>query len=102
MKGLLMNLSKMIPIKTERLLIDHFRIEDWHDFYKIEKSPEQHRYNFERYKPRTTKQIKEFIAELSRQDFNELKLPLLFAIRISKNKRLIGFIGFKNGQLIEQ
>ena len=97
-----MNIDKLIPIKTDRLLLDSFKPEDWEDYIKIEKSPEQHRYNFETYNPKTEEQVKEYMVKLSRQNYNDLKLPFLLAIRMIKNLKLIGFIGFKNGKLAEQ
>lgn len=101
-KGFILNLDKIIPIKTDRLLLDRFKPDDWKEFFKIETSKEQHRYNFETYNPRTKEQIKNYITELSRQNYNDRKLPFLFAIRLIKNLKLIGFIGFKNGKLAEQ
>lgn len=92
----------MIPINTERLLLDRFKSDDWEDFYNIEKSREQHRFNFETYNPRTKKQIKKHVSVLSEQNYDERKLPFLLAIRMKSNGRLIGFIGFKNGKMEEQ
>ena len=64
-------IDTLIPIKTDRLLLDRFKPDDWKDFYKIEKSPEQHRFNFETYNPRSKVQIKEYMKELSEQKYNE-------------------------------
>ncbi len=94
-----METNGSIPISTKRLLLDGFHPEDWANRYKIEISPEQHRYNFDAYKPRNEEQIKAYVDELSRQDFNRRELPFLLAIRLASNRELIGFIGFKNGKL---
>jgi RimJ/RimL family protein N-acetyltransferase len=97
-----MNIEKSIPIATDRLLLDRFTVEDWTNLYKIEKSREQHRFNFETYNPRTEEQIKDYVVNLSKQNYNECILPFLFAIRLKEGKQLIGFIGFKKGKLIEK
>jgi hypothetical protein len=66
-----LDITKDIPIKADRLFLDGFKIEDVNDLYNIEKSPEQHRYNFENYRPRIKNQIKEYISELTKQNSNE-------------------------------
>ena len=97
-----MNIDDLIPIKTDRLLLDRFKPDDWKDFYTIEISPEHHRFNFETFNPRTEEQIQKYIIDLSNQNFNERKLPFLLAVRRNENLQLIGFIGFKNGKLEEK
>ena len=92
-----MNINQIIPISTDRLLLDRFYLEDWENRYKIEMSPEQHRYNSETFNPRTEEVIKEYVNKLSEQNYNEKALPFLLAIRLKSSKELIGFIGFKNG-----
>jgi RimJ/RimL family protein N-acetyltransferase len=97
-----MNIDELIPIKTDRLLLGGFKPEDWKDFLEIEQSPEQHKYNFETYNPRSKEEIIKYIIELSEQNYNDLKLPFLLAIRMIENSQLIGFIGFKNGSMTKQ
>ena len=94
-----MDINDLIPVKTERLLLDRFYLRDWEARMKIEFSPEQHKYNFETFSPKSEDEIKAMIEELSQQDYNERKLPFLLAIRMKTNDELIGFIGFKNGKL---
>ncbi len=91
--------SEAIPIVLPRLLLDRFRPEDWDDYYSIENSPEQHRFNRETFAPMGADQTKQYVAELSQQTFDELRLPIRLAIRLADGQRLIGFIGFKTGNL---
>jgi RimJ/RimL family protein N-acetyltransferase len=79
-------------------MIDRFYPGDWKDYYEIELSREQHTYNRPTYKPRTEEQIIKFVEEQSTQNYDERRLPMIFAIRL-RDKKLIGFIGFKNGEL---
>ena len=96
------NFNQMIPITTDRLLLDRFYPEDWENRLKIDNSPEQHRYNSETFEPRSEAQIRKYIKEISKQNYNEKKLPFLLAIRLKTNKMLIGFIGLKDGKLEEK
>ena len=91
----------MIPISTERLLLDRFYPEDWINRYKIEISPEHFRYQSETFAPRNESKIKSYVNELSKQDYDEKALPFLLAIRSNTNNELIGFIGLKDGKLEE-
>ena len=96
-----MEISERIPIETQRLELSKFTADDWEDLNLIEKSPEQHRYNSKTYNPKSVEEVKERAIEMSQQDYNSLNLPYLLEIRLLKNTRLIGFIGFKKGQLVE-
>lgn len=101
MKNIL-RIEKNIPLETPRLLLDKFVQSDWKDYLEIEVSPEEHRYNHEIYCPRTKEQIKESVKEMSARDYDNLNLPMLFAIRKMDTKKMIGFIGLKNGELKEK
>ena len=92
------SIEKCLPIPSSRILIDRFYPDDWKDFYEIELSVEQHRFNRETYEPRTEEQIIDFINKKCRENYDERKMPMLFAIRL-KDKKMIGFIGLKNGEL---
>ncbi len=98
-----MNLEKLIPIKTERLLLDKFKPDDWKDYYQMEISPERHKYNRNLFEPKSEEKIKEYVLKkLSTQEFKEIEVPCEFAIRLSENQQLIGFMGINDGKLLEQ
>jgi len=88
-----------IPINTVRLVLDEFRSEDLQAMIAIDQSPEQHRYNRETFSPATQDEAKVFISKLVSQDYSTRTLPFQLAIRKQGNSRLIGFIGFKRGEL---
>jgi [ribosomal protein S5]-alanine N-acetyltransferase len=92
----------LLPVITERLLLDKFIPDDWKDFYLMEQSPEQHRFNFESYNPRTEDEIIKFIDEKSKQKYDKNQIPFLLAIRLKVSEKFIGFIGFNNGKLEKQ
>jgi len=92
-------LTDHIPISTARLLLDRFRKDDWSDFYRIELSPEQHRFTAEYYKPSTEDRTRDYIFALSEVDYNALEFGFILAIRLKATSRLIGFAGFQNGLL---
>jgi RimJ/RimL family protein N-acetyltransferase len=94
-----MNPEKLIPLESRRLLIDRFIPADWIEYYKIENSPEQHRYNREAFHPMTEAETIAFIKDTCEVDYSKCTLPMLFAIRMKKTEKLIGFIGLKNGEL---
>ncbi len=52
--------------------------------------------------PRNEEQIKAYVDELSKQDYDKRELPFLLAVRLISSRELIGFIGFKNGKLEKQ
>ncbi|MBF9018933.1 GNAT family N-acetyltransferase [Oceanispirochaeta sp. M2] len=87
----------MIPIATERLFLDRFYPDDWVNRYKMELSPEQHRYQSETFNPQTESEIKYLINKLIDQDYNNKTLPFILAVRLKTTKEFIGFIGLKNG-----
>ena len=58
------------------------------DFFQIEESPEQHRFNGESYRPRTKRQIMDYIRELSEQSFVDCELPFRLAIRLKPDEVL--------------
>ena len=94
-----MDLNQCIPIKTKRLFLDKFLSEDWVEYFKIVNSHEDQKHNYDKYEPRSESQIKEKIRKLSEQNYNKKKLPFLLSVRLVENKKLIGFVGLKNGKL---
>ena len=95
------NIEQTIPLESPRLLIDRFTPADWVDYYEIERSPEQHRYNREAFRPKTAEQTVSFIKGQSEVNYDSREMPMMFAIRMKETKKVIGFFGFKNGELKE-
>lgn len=87
----------MIPIATERLFLDRFNSNDWVNRYKMELSPEQHRYQSESFNPQSESEIESLNNILIEQDYDNKSLPFVLAIRLKATKEFIGFIGLKNG-----
>lgn len=87
----------MIPIATERLFLDRFYPDDWVNRYKMELTPEQHRYQSESFNPQSESEIESLNKNLIEQDYDSRKLPFVLAVRLKSTKEFIGFIGLKNG-----
>jgi RimJ/RimL family protein N-acetyltransferase len=90
-----MDIAVYIPITTKRLLLDLFKPDDWKDYYQIELSEEQHKYNSESYSPRSEKDIQFMINDWSKLDFSTSNFAIILAIREKEQPSLIGWIGFK-------
>ena len=90
-----MDITAHIPVITEQLVLDRFTSEDWQEYYRIELSEEQHRYNSESYSPRSKKDIQFMLNDWSNLDFCTSNFAIVLAIREKEHPALIGWIGFK-------
>lgn len=94
-----MRIDSLIPLRTERLLLDRFYLEDWAAHYKMELTPEYHRFNANTFKPKSEAEIQSWIHQQSQQDYEKLELRFTLAARLQSDRTYVGFLGFKEGAL---
>ena len=96
-----MLVTDLIPIRTERLLLDRFYQEDWQAHYQMELTPEDHRFNGNAYNPKSEAEIQSWIRDQSQQEYNKLQLRFTLAARLQSDRSYLGFLGFKGGTLTQ-
>jgi len=94
-----MSLNNLIPIRTNRLLLDRFYPEDWKAHYQMESTPEDHRFNANTFKPKSVAEIQSWIRQQSQQEYGKLELRFTLAVRLQSERTYVGFLGFKGGTL---
>ncbi len=94
-----MNINDLIPIRTQRLLLDRFYPEDWKAHFRMEMTPEDHRFNANNFEPKSETQVQSWIRQQSAQEYNKLQLRFTIALRSQTDRTYMGFLGFKGGTL---
>ncbi len=92
-------MKSIIPIETERLILDKFKISDRDNHFGILDSREYQLYNCSNYEPSTEEQKNEMFQFLLEQNYGEKKVRFVMAIRLKDSGVFIGHMGLKNGKL---
>jgi ribosomal-protein-alanine N-acetyltransferase len=95
-----MDVKRLLPIRTNRLLISTFNKEDWEAYHAIQTSRANQRYNFETYSPHSEKENRRYVDSLTEDPYDSQGSRYLFAIHNRADASLVGFIGLKNGELV--
>lgn len=92
-------MEKILPIETERLLLDKFKSNDKDSHFSILDSKEYQLYNCSYYEPNTEEEKNEKFQFLISQNYEEKKVRFVMAIRLKNSNVFIGHMGLKNGKL---
>ena len=92
-------MENILPIESERLLLDRFRKSDKDDHFGILDSREYQLYNCSYYEPSTEEEKNEMFRFLLTQNYEEKKIRFVIAIRLKDSDVFIGHMGLKNGKL---
>ena len=84
------------PVETERLELAPYKAEYGVDLYKLKLLPETHRFN---YTPvMSLEDSKKYAREFSEYDYQAPKERMELAVILKKEKKYIGYIGFKTAE----
>jgi RimJ/RimL family protein N-acetyltransferase len=92
-------LKQILPISSKRLILDRFIESDRDEHFDILDSREYQLFNCSNYKQKTEEEKIIKFQYLISQNYEEMKIRFVLAIRLKNNGKFIGHMGFKDGEI---
>ncbi|MDA3812318.1 MAG: GNAT family protein [Spirochaetaceae bacterium] len=92
-------MKNILPIETDRLLLDRFKEFDRGKHFDILDSREYQLFNCSHYEPSTEEEKNNTFRFLLSQNYEEKKVRFVMALRLKESDAFIGHMGLKNGTL---